>query len=38
MIEWVLEALTVNQKYHMDDLTKLWENVRKERPELWEKK
>jgi hypothetical protein len=23
MIEWVLEALTVNQKYHMDDLTKL---------------
>jgi hypothetical protein len=37
-IEWVPEGQTVNQKYYLKVLTKLWERVRKKRPEFWKKK
>jgi hypothetical protein len=38
MIEWVPEGQTVNQKHYLEFLTKLREQVRKKRPELWKKK
>jgi hypothetical protein len=37
MIEWVPEGQTVNQKYYLEVLTKLREQVRKIRLELWKK-
>jgi hypothetical protein len=38
MIEWVPEGQTVNEKHYLEVLTKLWEQVRKKRLELWKKK
>jgi hypothetical protein len=38
MIEWVPESQTVNQKYYLEVLTKLQEQMRKKIPELWKKK
>jgi tRNA A37 threonylcarbamoyladenosine biosynthesis protein TsaE len=35
MIEWAPEGQTVNQKYYLEVLAKLQEQVRKKRPELW---
>jgi hypothetical protein len=38
MIEWVPEGQTINQKYYLEVLTKLREQVRKKRLHLWKKK
>jgi hypothetical protein len=38
MIEWVPEGQMVNQKYYLKVLTKLREQVRKKRKDLWKKK
>jgi hypothetical protein len=37
-IEWVRGGQMANQKYYLEVLTKLWERVKKRRPELWKKK
>jgi hypothetical protein len=37
MMDWVPEGQMVHQKYYLEALTKVWEQERRERPELWMK-